>query len=76
MSFDQIHANCTSEDKEFYDKNGYIVIQNCFSPNEVDQVKQEVVKICKGEYGQIKGLEPVPVGCLIQLNPIVIVIII
>ncbi|GAB4461207.1 MAG: chlorinating enzyme [Anaerolineae bacterium] len=40
---------------EFYRENGYLVIENLFSPAEVDQIKREAVAICRGERGKVTG---------------------
>jgi len=39
-----------------YHKNGYIVVPNLLTVTEIDNLKSDMIKICKGEKGHIKGL--------------------
>jgi len=41
---------------EEYNKNGYVVINNLLSATEVENLKSDMLKICRGEKGNIKGL--------------------
>jgi len=40
----------------FYNENGYVIVENLLSPEEVQTIKDEMLKICKGDRGHIKGL--------------------
>jgi ectoine hydroxylase-related dioxygenase (phytanoyl-CoA dioxygenase family) len=40
---------------EFFDENGYLVVDDAVSPDEVAKLNEEAVKICRGEYGSIVG---------------------
>jgi phytanoyl-CoA hydroxylase len=48
-----------ADQKEFFDQNGYLVVENALSPTEVDELRSEAVKICRGERGVIGGAPPV-----------------
>jgi ectoine hydroxylase-related dioxygenase (phytanoyl-CoA dioxygenase family) len=45
------------DDAEFYRKNGYLIVENLFDRATVDACLAEGIKICRGGYGQIDGLE-------------------
>jgi chlorinating enzyme len=50
----------SQESVDFYDENGFIVIEDCFSAAEVDSYLSEASAICQGRYGPIPGSVPVP----------------
>jgi ectoine hydroxylase-related dioxygenase (phytanoyl-CoA dioxygenase family) len=39
--------------KAFFDANGYLVLENAFSPAEIEELKQETTLICRGERGEL-----------------------
>lgn len=43
------------EAKQFYEKNGFLVVVGAFSPSEVDELNSETVAICRGERGEFDG---------------------
>ncbi len=49
----------TDEHANFYRENGYLVIENALSAYEVDALRQETVRICRGQLGHVRGLPPV-----------------
>jgi phytanoyl-CoA hydroxylase len=42
--------------KAFYDENGYFVLPNALSAEELQELKDEALRICKGERGIFDGL--------------------
>jgi phytanoyl-CoA hydroxylase len=44
-------------DVEAYKKNGYIIVENLLTHEEVEALKKEMLCICKGERAKIKGLQ-------------------
>lgn len=44
--------------KEFYDANGYLVMEDAFSPDEVTALISETTGICRGKRGEIGNSEP------------------
>lgn len=42
----------------FYEENGYLVVEDAFSPHELDALKGETVRICRGGLGEVAGLVP------------------
>jgi len=52
-----------AEDKsEFYRENGYLVVNDVLSKEELDKMKEEILNICKGKYGKINGLQEIQEG--------------
>jgi phytanoyl-CoA hydroxylase len=39
--------------KAFYEANGFLVLENAFSPAEIDALKQETTHICRGDRGAL-----------------------
>lgn len=46
-------------DAQFYQENGYLVVENALSSDEVAALRQETVRICRGQLGHVSGLPPV-----------------
>ena len=46
-----------AEIAEFYARNGYYVLEDGFSAEEIQQLRDETVRICAGEVGDIKGAD-------------------
>jgi len=42
----------------FFRENGYLVVENALSPQEVETLRAETVRICRGELGHVTGLPP------------------
>lgn len=49
-----------AELKAFYDDNGYLVIEDAFSPEEVARLIEETTQICRGRRGEIQGATTLP----------------
>lgn len=48
---------------EFYLENGFLVVENCFDPAEVEALNAEAAAICRGDRGtEISGLLPLEKG--------------
>ncbi|MDB6169531.1 MAG: putative dioxygenase [Verrucomicrobia bacterium] len=41
--------------KAFYQANGYFVLENGFTPDEIEGLKREATLICRGERGELEG---------------------
>ncbi len=49
------------EAADFYRENGFLVIENCISPEGVAELKEETTQVCRGNRGLIGGItEPQP----------------
>jgi ectoine hydroxylase-related dioxygenase (phytanoyl-CoA dioxygenase family) len=45
----------------FYKENGFLVIENCISPEGIAELKEETTQVCRGNRGMIGGItEPQP----------------
>jgi phytanoyl-CoA hydroxylase len=47
------------EKVQFFNDNGYLIVENAFSRDEIDALLSEGVQICRGERGEVKGLPEV-----------------
>lgn len=45
---------------EFYQKNGFLVLENALSINEVDEINRETTKVCRNQEGKIEGATVFP----------------
>jgi ectoine hydroxylase-related dioxygenase (phytanoyl-CoA dioxygenase family) len=43
----------------FYQDHGYLVVEDALNPAEVEALRSETVRICRGELGHVRGLPPV-----------------
>jgi phytanoyl-CoA hydroxylase len=50
------------EAAEFYRENGFLVIEDALSPQEVAELNLETVAICRGERGDVGGTTPAAPG--------------
>ncbi len=46
----------------FFKEKGFVVIEEGFNPQEIQDIQNEAIKICRGELGQINGLVPTQPG--------------
>lgn len=44
--------------REFYEENGYLVIEDALSAAEVAEMRAETTRLCRGEVGEIRGVTP------------------
>ena len=52
----------TTEHAALYDENGYLALPDALTPDEVRSLRDETVRICRGELGAVAGLPPVASG--------------
>ena len=50
-------VNITDQDVEFYHDNGYLVVPGLASPEDVEELRADALRICRGEYPH-PNLEP------------------
>ncbi len=55
MSYPQI----TNEHAAFYYEKGYLIIENALSTDELETLRKDTARICRGEAGEIPGVEQV-----------------
>jgi ectoine hydroxylase-related dioxygenase (phytanoyl-CoA dioxygenase family) len=51
-----------TEAAAFYRDQGFLVVTDALAPSEVDEMRRETVRICRGELGEVEGLPPVADG--------------
>ena len=44
---------------EFYEENGYLVVPDALSTEELQELRNEALRICKGEVGEVGGFDAV-----------------
>jgi ectoine hydroxylase-related dioxygenase (phytanoyl-CoA dioxygenase family) len=49
-----------AEVAEFYRENGFCVLDQAFSREEVEAICEDAVRVCRGDYGDFPGLEKGP----------------
>lgn len=46
---------CSAEAAQFFADNGFLVIENALSPDEVQTMRDEATAICRGKRGEVRG---------------------
>ncbi len=46
----------------FYRENGYLVVPGALNPDEIEELNAETLSICRGERGEVRGLQPALAG--------------
>ena len=52
------HLPMTDEATRFYQENGFLVIENALSADEIDALNAETAQICRGAHGNVRGVMP------------------
>jgi phytanoyl-CoA hydroxylase len=47
---------------EFFRENGYLVVHNALPAAEVEELRRDAVRICRGDAGEVRGVTPALVG--------------
>jgi phytanoyl-CoA hydroxylase len=55
-----VQSRITDEHVRFYIENGYLVVPDLVSPEEIEELREDTVRIARGEY-PCEGFEPLPV---------------
>jgi ectoine hydroxylase-related dioxygenase (phytanoyl-CoA dioxygenase family) len=45
-----------AEAADFYKENGFLVVENCISPEGVAELREETTAVCRGERGALNGI--------------------
>jgi phytanoyl-CoA hydroxylase len=56
------HGPLGQDAARFYDENGFLVVQDALSMPEVQALRDEALAICKGDLGDVHGVNPVLPG--------------
>jgi ectoine hydroxylase-related dioxygenase (phytanoyl-CoA dioxygenase family) len=46
------------EDAAFYHENGFVIVRDALSPDELQELRDEATRVCRGELGDIRGWIP------------------
>jgi ectoine hydroxylase-related dioxygenase (phytanoyl-CoA dioxygenase family) len=52
------YPKITDAHADFFRENGYLVIDNALTPDEVETLRAETTQLCRGERGSIRGVTP------------------
>ncbi|HEX8372474.1 MAG TPA: phytanoyl-CoA dioxygenase family protein [Chthoniobacterales bacterium] len=47
-----------AEAVRFFQENGFLVLENAMSADEIAELNADAARICRGDYGAFRGLEP------------------
>ncbi len=47
----------TQKEVDFFRDNGYLVVENALTPDEIEELRRDTVAICRGEYGRVRGIQ-------------------
>ncbi len=50
------HLPMTPEAKNFFHENGFLVVEDAFSTDAIEELRAEATRICRGEKGELKGV--------------------
>jgi phytanoyl-CoA hydroxylase len=51
-------AQTTAELSRFFEENGYVVLEDALTPEQIDEIRHETTAICRGEVGAVVGVNP------------------
>lgn len=57
-----VNNKIINREVEFYQKQGFLMVPDALSPDEVDELRRETVRICRGEAGEVGGAPAVAAG--------------
>ena len=46
----------TDDQVDFYNTNGFLVIPDALSPDEIEELRNDAVEICRGKWGEVRNL--------------------
>jgi hypothetical protein len=52
----------TDQQAAFFAEQGYLIVPDALGRPEIDRLNHEAARICRGDYGQIRGLQPITPG--------------
>jgi phytanoyl-CoA hydroxylase len=53
---EDINLPTTVEQVDFFRENGYLIVDSALTPTEVEELRAETTRICRGELGDIRGV--------------------
>ena len=55
---------------EFYRENGFLVYQDAYTPEEVEELRRDTTRMCRGGYGEIRGQPGIAAGVAKTAEPV------
>lgn len=59
LATEEMTAHISDDDVAFYHENGYLIVPNALSPDEVESLRNETTAICRGDRGEVNNLPEV-----------------
>ena len=56
LEMQTLSTGITQADVEFFQENGYLVVENALNNDEIDELRRDTLAICRGEHGKIRGI--------------------
>ncbi|MBT4138244.1 MAG: phytanoyl-CoA dioxygenase family protein [Candidatus Latescibacteria bacterium] len=56
LTEEEITSRISDEDVEFYHENGYLIVHNALSTDEIETLRNETTSICRGDRGDVGNL--------------------
>jgi len=53
---EEMTSRISDDDVEFYRENGYLIVPNALSPDEIESLRDETTAICQGDRGEVGKL--------------------
>jgi phytanoyl-CoA hydroxylase len=50
------------DDVTFYHNMGYLIVHDALTPDELDELRNEATRVCRGDLGDIRGVTPADPG--------------
>ncbi len=55
-----VYPTITDDDAAFYRENGYLIVHDALTIDEIEELRRETVRVCRGDLGDIEGVAPAP----------------
>jgi phytanoyl-CoA hydroxylase len=56
LAAEEMTSRISDDDVAFYQKNGYLIVPNALSPEEIESLRNETTAICRGDRGEVNNL--------------------
>jgi phytanoyl-CoA hydroxylase len=56
LAAEEITSRISNDDVAFYHENGYLIVPNALSPDEIESLRNETTAICRGDRGEVNNL--------------------
>ena len=59
LAAEEMTSRISDDDVAFYQENGYLIVPNALSPEEIESLRNETTAICRGDRGEVNNLPEV-----------------